>query len=85
MRDYFQMNKYLYKSGSKNDMLNFKPISILPKISKYLKKIIKFRLVDFLNIYAIIDKAHYVFRTNMSNGYALADVIENINDTNCSK
>ena len=39
--------KPLYKSGSKNDMLNFRPISILPKISKYFEKIIKFRLVDF--------------------------------------
>ena len=39
--------KSLYKSSSKNDMLNFSPISILPQISKYFEKIIKFRLVDF--------------------------------------
>ena len=48
--------KPLYKSGSKNDMLNFRPISILSQIYKYLEKIIKFRLVDFLNKYSIIDK-----------------------------
>ena len=39
--------KPLYKSGSKNDMLNFRQISILPQISKYFEKIIKFRLIDF--------------------------------------
>ena len=75
--------KPLYKSGSKNGMLNFRPISILPQISKYLKKIIKFRLVDFLNKYSIIDKTQYGFRTNMYTGDALecpVDVIETIND-----
>ena len=72
--------KPLYKSGSKNDMLNFRPISILPQISKYFEKIIKFRLVYFLNKYSIIDKSQYGFRKNMSTGDALADVIETIND-----
>ena len=72
--------KPLYKSGSKNDMLNFRPISILPQISKYFEKIIKFRLVDFLNKYSIIDKLQYGFRKNMSTGDALADLIETIND-----
>ena len=72
--------KALYKSASKNDMLNFRPISIIPKISKYFEKIIKFSLVDFLNKYSIIDKAQYEFRTNMSTGDVLADVIATIND-----
>ena len=72
--------KPLYKSGSKNDMFNFRPISILPQISKYFEKIIKFLLVDFLNKYSIIDKSQYGFRKNMSTGDALADVIETIND-----
>ena len=31
--------KPLYKSGSKNDMLNVRPISIIPQISKYFEKI----------------------------------------------
>ena len=61
-------------------MLNFRPISILPQISKYFEKIIKFRLVNFLNKYSIIDKSQYGFRKNMSTGDALADVIETIND-----
>ena len=49
--------KPLYKSGSKNDMINFRLISILPQISKYFEKIIKFLLVDFLNKYSIIDQS----------------------------
>ena len=72
--------KPLYKYDSKNDILHFRPISILPQISKYFEKIIKFRLVDFLNKYSIIYKSQYGFRKNMSSGYALADVIETIND-----
>ena len=71
---------YIYISGSKNDMLNCRPISILPQIFKYFEKIIKFRLIDFLNKYSIIDKSQYGFRKNMSTGDALADVIETIND-----
>ena len=72
--------KPLYKSCSKNNMLNVWPISILSQISKYFENIIKFRSVDFLNKYSIIYKSQYGFRKNMSTGYTLADVIETIND-----
>ena len=51
----------LYKSGSKNDMLNFRPIFLLPQIAKIYKKSIKYRLNTFLEKYSIINKSQYGF------------------------
>jgi len=39
----------LYKSGSKTDPHKYRPISLLPVISKNFEKVIKRRLLRFLN------------------------------------
>ena len=70
----------LYKSNSKNDMLNFRPISLLPQIAKIYDKAIKYRLNNFLGKYNIINKSQYGFRSGLSTFDALADVIKCIND-----
>ena len=36
--EFKKAKKLLYKSGSKNEMLNFRAISILPQISIYFEK-----------------------------------------------
>ena len=52
----------LYKSGSQNDMLNFRQISLLPQIAKIYEKVINYRLNTFLEKYNIINKSQYGFR-----------------------
>ena len=66
----------LYKSGSKYDMLNFRPISLMPQIAKLYEKAIKYRLNKFLEKYNIIHKSQCGFRS----GIMTADVIECINE-----
>lgn len=39
----------IYKSGGKNNLTNYRPISILPAFSKIIEKIIAKRMFDFLN------------------------------------
>ena len=38
----------LFKSGSRNDIINYRPISILPAFSNVLEKVITTRLVNYL-------------------------------------
>lgn len=40
----------LHKGGPKNNADNYRPISLLPVISKILEKVVNKRLVEFLKI-----------------------------------
>ena len=44
----------IHKSGKKNNMGNYRPISLLPQISKILEKIIKERLLNYINKHNIL-------------------------------
>ena len=56
----------IFKSGNNRDFNNYRPISILPSISKLLEKIMFKRLYNFLNSNDIFYKHQYGFRANHS-------------------
>ena len=39
----------LFKGGDKNEIINYRPISLLPVISKIFEKLIHKRLISFLD------------------------------------
>lgn len=61
----------IYKKGPRNDMSNYRPISILPVFSKGLEKIILKRLNSFTDKFNLITSAQYGFRKNKSTELAL--------------
>lgn len=61
----------IYKSGDKNILGNYRPISILPLFSKGLEKIIHLRLSNFLDKHSVITKSQYGFRSGFSTESAL--------------
>ena len=65
----------LFKYGSKHEAQNYRPISLLSSISKALEKLIKERLVKFLNKLKIIFEHRYGFRENHSTTHALIDIL----------
>ena len=65
----------IYKSGSKNLVHNYRPISLLPCLSKVLEKVIKNKLVSFLEKQKIFYDYQYGFREKRSVLLALLDVI----------
>lgn len=52
----------IYKKGSRNDMSNYRPISILPVFSKGSEKIILKRLTPFTDKCNLFTLAHHGFR-----------------------
>ena len=69
----------IYKKGSKNDVNNYRPISVLRIFSKILEKCIYNRLIYFINRYNILLKNQYGFRQGHSTSTAILNLINNIN------
>ena len=48
----------LYKSGDKNLLSNYRPVSVLPVFSKFLEKAVYNRLIRYLDKYEILYNNH---------------------------
>ena len=68
----------LFKKGDKLDITNYRPISLLPSISKILEKIICIRLVSFLKNENILSNFQFGFREKYSTTHALLSFIEKV-------
>ena len=72
----------IYKSGNKNSFNNYRPISILPALSKIMEKIVCNRLVNYLEKYNILYKHQYGFRSKHSTIRPILHLLKNIADAN---
>lgn len=70
----------IFKSGSKSNPNNYRPIAILSAISKIFEMIFKRRLLDFIVFNDILTKHQYGFRGQSSTNSALFDLVNNIQD-----
>jgi hypothetical protein len=70
-----------YKAEDPMEFANYRPISILPILSKILEEIVLKRLVDFLNEHNILNKSQFGFRKHHSTTLALIDLIDNISNS----
>lgn len=52
----------IFKSGDKNDLCNYHPISILPTLSKLLERVVYNRLRNYIDKLNIIVSFQYGFR-----------------------
>lgn len=58
--------KPLYKGGDKLEVINYRPISLISNLAKIIEKIIKKRIVMFLEKYKLISEQQYGFREGRS-------------------
>lgn len=56
----------IFKNGDRGSVNNYRPISVLPSLSKVLEKALNNRLVSFLNKYNILATNQYGFRRGIS-------------------
>ena len=66
----------IYKSGKKNDMGNYRPISLISNIAKIFEKIIHKRLINFINKSKILSKRQFGFIKNIGTKDALNHLSE---------
>ncbi|KAG7312982.1 hypothetical protein JYU34_000054 [Plutella xylostella] len=66
----------IHKSGDKTEVTNYRPISLLPAVSKILEKIINNRLMQFLNKNSFLSRTQFGFRPNLS----AADAVHELTD-----
>ena len=61
----------LYKSGAHNVFTNYRPVSIVPVLSKMLEKIMYKRFLAFLDRHKILSDTRFGFSKDQSTSYAL--------------
>ena len=56
----------IYKKGEPTDLSNYRPISLLPTISKIFERIVHIQLQEYLNRNNLLAEQQYGFRPNHS-------------------
>ena len=64
----------VHKTGDKNEVKNYRSISILSIFSKILEKLVHMRTLSFLKSLSVLTPTQYGFRPKYSTLYALLDI-----------
>ena len=78
--DAFKVSKVipLYKKGDSSLLVNYRPISLLPTISKIFEKVIHDQLYDYFDKYNLLAEQQYGFRKQHSTEYAAVKLIDHV-------
>ena len=68
----------IYKSKEKDKLTNYRPVSLLPAISKILEKVVYKRTFEFINMDKIFYKSQYGFRAKHSTINAVTEFVNNV-------
>ena len=68
----------LFKSGERDILTNYRPVSVLPVFSKILERLMYNRILRFLDVSKILSDNQYGFRKHHSTAYALACLYDRI-------
>lgn len=66
----------IHKAGNRNIVSNFRPISILPLISKVIEKVMKVRVLEYFEKYKIIYDKQFGFRSGYSTSDAVVEFVD---------
>jgi hypothetical protein len=64
----------VHKGGNEEILGNYRPISVLPSISKILEKLLNKRLINYLEKYKILSNAQYGFRQGKTTDDAILNL-----------
>ena len=68
----------LFKGGDKEDRSCYRPISLLPTISKILERVLAKRVIKFLTKFDILSDDQFGFRAKFSTEYAIMDIYDKL-------
>ena len=70
--------KPIFKKGDDQEVMNYRPISLLTSFSKVMEKLVYARLLDHINTNCILVNERYGFRSQYSTEQATFSLINNI-------
>lgn len=70
----------VHKKKSKDDISNYRPISLLSTLSKIIERLVFDRMMNFLNKFSIITSCQHGFRVGRSTGTAVCDFVKFVYD-----
>ena len=78
--DSFKISKItpLFKKGDVSLLSNYRPISLLPTVSKNFERILYNQLYEYFNSNNLLPEQQYGFRTNHSTEYAAVKLVDTI-------
>lgn len=68
----------VHKGGNRDEVKNYRPISVLPTLSKILEKILNTRLVSFLDKNNILSEGQFGFRSGKSTEEAVGQLVNHV-------
>ena len=68
----------IYKSGPNDQLSNYRPISVLPSLSKLLERVVYERLMEFITTNNILTDSQFGFRPKRSTETALLDFTNHV-------
>ena len=68
----------IFKSNDKLNIANYRPISILPDISKFCENVFYSRLYDYFSTNNILSSSQFGFRSGAGTEHALLKLIDDI-------
>lgn len=71
----------LFKSGDKNNVQNYRPISILPIFSKIIEKVVHHQLYGYMQRNNLLTNNQYGFRKKLSTSDAITDMTQYVYDS----
>ncbi len=72
----------LHKKGSKTERDNYRPISLLPSLSKVLEKVLVRQIVKYYEQNSLFPNSQYGFRTGRSTSQAIQDLKNHVDELN---
>lgn len=68
----------IHKGGARDCVNNYRPISMLPTLSKVAEKLINKRLVNYLDSKTLLSKSQFGFRAGVSTSDAVHELVDHI-------
>ena len=72
---------YKGKNTDPNDFGNYRPISLLPVLSKIIEKVVQKQLYEYMDSNNLFNNSQYGFRKNHSTEYAAMEFVDKIGET----
>ena len=78
--DDFKLSKVipLFKKGDSSLLINYRPISLLPTISKIFERVIHDQMYEYFNKFNLLAEQQYGFRKQHSTEYAAVKLIDHV-------